>query len=132
MKCEHESEYPNCRRDCGYRTCDAELERMMKILKKPMHGHSRFYALLDEIADLHSRKNSNYANDDPLSNFKECERFGIPAFHGCLVRMSDKWSRIVELAKGKPDAVGESLSDTLKDLSVYSLIAIILLEREKK
>lgn len=97
------------------------------------HGHPRFYELLRQIEDLHDRKNANYArDDDPLSNFRQCEGFGVPAYLGCLVRMSDKWSRVQELAKGKQDLVGEAITDTLMDLAVYSLICIILLEEQMK
>lgn len=96
-------------------------------------GHKKFYELLKKIEDLHDRKNSNYANDsDPLSNLKQSEQFGIPAWQGTLVRMSDKWSRITELAKGKEDLVGEAIEDTLLDLAIYSLLCIILYEERDK
>lgn len=95
-------------------------------------GHKRFYELLAVMEDLHDRKNSNYSSDkDPLSNFRECEAFGVPAHVGTMVRMSDKWSRLVQLMSGKKDAVGESMMDTLMDLSVYCLLEIILLEEEQ-
>ena len=94
-------------------------------------GHPRFYELLDEIADLHERKNNGYAKDnDPLSNLRVAESFGIEAYKGVLIRLSDKWSRIQELSKGKQDQVGESLKDTLMDMSIYSLLAIVLLEEK--
>ena len=105
-----------------------------KILKyENLGGHARFYELLLEIAELHARKNANYAEDnDPLSNLKYCANFGIRPFIGVMVRLSDKWSRITQLAKGKPDLVGESIKDTLFDNAVYSLLSIILLEEENK
>lgn len=88
----------------------------------------RFHALLQEIADLHDRKSHDYAqNADPLSNFRKAEAFGIPAWKGVLVRMSDKFSRIEELSNGK-EAKNESLRDSLIDLAVYALIDVILLE----
>jgi hypothetical protein len=91
-------------------------------------GHPQFYALIDEIVDLHARKNQDYArDDDPLSNFRQAEALGVPAWLGVLVRMSDKWSRIQELVKGKTPQ-NESLRDSLIDLAVYALIDIILLE----
>lgn len=100
-----------------------------RVEERPRKGHLRFYQLVKEIADLHERKNQNYgAEEDPLSNFKMCRLLGVSPFTGILVRMSDKWARIQALAKGKPDLVGESIVDTLKDLSVYSLLAIILYE----
>ena len=59
------------------------------------HGDPRFYKLLEEIAELHSRKNHDYTpSGDPLANFRMCEKFGIPAWKGVLTRMSDKWSRL--------------------------------------
>src|SRR4051812_26284459 len=92
------------------------------------HGDPRFYALLEEIADLHSRKNHDYAKtDEPLSNFNKCAAFGVEPWRGVLVRMSDKWSRIEQLAGGKV-AKNESLRDSLIDNAVYSLLCILLLD----
>ena len=97
------------------------------------NGHPLFYELLNKIGDLHARKNSNYAEDnDPLSNLKACERLNITPFMGVMIRLQDKWSRLEQLAKGKPDLVGESIEDTLMDNAVYSLLAIILLKEAKK
>ena len=96
-------------------------------------GHPRFYKLLEEMADLHSRKNANYtAGQDHFANIRESEKFNIPAWKGTLVRMGDKWNRIISLARGNQDLVGESVKDTLMDLAVYSLICIILLEEKEK
>lgn len=101
--------------------------------KKVKGGHPRFYEILDEMADLHHRKNNNYAADgDPLSNLRQCEQFGLPAPTGVMVRMGDKWSRLCELMKGKKDLVGESIKDTLMDMAVYSILQIIVLEEEAK
>lgn len=90
---------------------------------------SKFYEMLVKAADTHARKNLNYAGDgdDPFRNFRECEEFGVPTWKGLLVRMSDKWMRIKNLAKGIPDLVGESLEDTIKDLGVYSMITLAVL-----
>lgn len=96
------------------------------------HGDPRFYALLEEIADLHSRKNHDYAkSSDPLSNFRKSQAFGVLPSRGVMVRMSDKYSRIEQLASGKK-AKNESLRDSLIDLSVYSLLCILLLDDEDK
>lgn len=95
------------------------------------HGDPRFYALLEEIADLHSRKNHDYArSDEPLSNFTRAKAFGIEPWRGVLIRMSDKWGRIEELSKGKTPK-NESLRDSLIDNAVYSLICVLLLEDVK-
>jgi len=93
-------------------------------------GHPRFYELIDEICELHEKKNSDYAKDDnPLSNFKRAASLGVEPWRGVLVRMSDKWSRIEELSKGKTPQ-NESLRDSLIDLAVYALIDIVLLEED--
>jgi len=92
------------------------------------HGDPRFYTLLEEIAELHSAKNHDYAKtNEPLSNFNKCAAFGVEPWRGVLVRMSDKWSRIEQLAGGKV-AKNESLRDSLIDLSVYALLCVLLLE----
>lgn len=88
-----------------------------------------FEAELKKMLDIHDRKNSNYAHgDDPYANFRGCERFGIEAWRGILVRMSDKWERIQNLTNGVPDAVGESIQDTLMDLANYAILAKLMYE----
>lgn len=94
----------------------------------------RYIELLDQMKDLHVRKNAGYAGDDPdpWANFRMCEKFGIPSFLGCLVRLSDKYIRVTNLVKNpKNEQVGESIKDTLFDLAAYSLIAVCLLEEEE-
>lgn len=96
------------------------------------HGHPKFYALLDVMADLHSRKNHDYSGDDPLSNLRASEEIGIPAWKGILVRLMDKWGRLRQFAKTKTLKVkDESVIDTLMDNAVYSLLCIILYEENK-
>jgi hypothetical protein len=89
-----------------------------------------FLAILDEIKALHESKNHDYAtNADPLSNLRRSEAFGVPAFKGVLVRLSDKWSRIEQLVSGKTPK-HESLRDSLIDNAVYSLLAVVLLDEQ--
>lgn len=96
-------------------------------------GHPLYYELVERIQEIHSKKNSDYAKDsDPLSNFRRAEAFGVPAWKGALIRLSDKYSRIEELASGKAAQVSdESLDDTLMDLANYALLTIVL-RREQK
>ena len=108
-----------------------------RIRKRFPFGHPAFYDLTWEMCSIHSLKNKGYGGTNPLGNFMECERFGIPAWKGCLVRMTDKVSRIYNLVQKMndpeyADAVKmENLEDTLIDLANYSLLCILLL-REKK
>jgi hypothetical protein len=97
-----------------------------------MARNSAFEKLLAEIQKLHDDKNHDYAQDsDPLSNLRRAQSFGIPAWKGVLVRLSDKWSRIEQLASGKTPK-HESLRDSLMDNAVYSLLAILLLAEIEK
>ena len=97
------------------------------------YGHPKFNVLLQEIGELHSRKNHDYAGDDPLSNLKACVRLGQPPWLGCLVRMQDKMARLEQYAKtGEFLVKDESVGDTLRDLAVYSLLCRILCEEAEE
>ena len=95
----------------------------------------RYIELLDHMKDLHIRKNAGYSgkdNPDPWANFRMAEQFGVSAFQGCLVRMSDKYIRITHLVQNpENDMVNENVQDTLFDLAAYALIAVCLLEERK-
>jgi hypothetical protein len=118
---------------------EGKRKELLDILRANYtHGHPLFYELLLKMAEIHSIKNKGYAGGNALGNFMESERFGVEAWKGCLVRISDKVSRIYNLTKRMDDpefqdAIKmEGLEDTLIDLANYSLLCMILLrEREK-
>lgn len=91
-------------------------------------GHPGFYKLLDEMAELHSRKNHDYAGtSDPLKNLRRSQSIGIDPFTGVMIRLQDKWSRLEQfMQSGIMQVSNESVEDTLIDNAVYSLLAIIL------
>lgn len=97
-------------------------------------GHPGFYELLDQMAELHSRKNHDYAGtSDPLKNLRACERLNLKPFMGVMVRLQDKWSRLEEFVKsGQLMVKNESVIDTLMDNAVYSLLAILLYKEQQK
>ena len=84
--------------------------------------------IFDGLKKLHEQKDADYAGGEPLSNFRRCEAFGIPAWKGCLIRLSDKYSRLVSLVGkgGQHEVPGEGIEDTLRDLAVYSIITLAL------
>ena len=99
------------------------------------NGDPAYLKLLDEMRSLHIRKNAGYSGEsaDRWANFRMSEVFGVPAYLGALVRMSDKWIRITNLIKNPDlDQVGESVDDTLMDLAAYCLIVICLLREKRK
>lgn len=96
-------------------------------------GDPHYLELLEQMRLLHINKNSGYAGDNPdrWANFRMSESFGVSAFIGTLVRMSDKWIRIINLVKNPAnEKVGESIKDTLMDLAAYALIAICIMEEK--
>lgn len=92
----------------------------------------RVLAIFEELKQLHIDKDADYGGGDSLSNFRLCEAFGVPAWKGSLIRMSDKFSRIVSLMKkgGMHSVNDEGLEDTLKDIAVYAIITLALKERK--
>lgn len=98
---------------------------------KAFQAHQeQFKNLLNELEKIHNRKGHDYSGDDRLSNFYLTEKMGIPAWKGCLVRMSDKFARLCQFAKTEELKVSdESVIDTLKDLAVYSLLCLMLFEK---
>lgn len=87
-----------------------------------------FNQLLDKMRELHAAKAKDYSGeDDPYLNFRYCEQMGVRSWKGVVVRISDKFSRLMTLAKKEWTAIKtESLEDTLLDLAAYCLICIIL------
>lgn len=96
----------------------------------------KYLDLLDKMKDLHIRKSAGYSgqdNPDAWENFRMSQDFGVSAFLGCIVRMTDKFIRIRNLIKNpNNDQVGESIRDTLLDLASYALIAICLWDEEQE
>jgi len=94
--------------------------------------HPRFKEILAEMNRIHEAKDHDYAGDVPFSNFRKSESFGVPAWKGAMVRMSDKWSRLCTLATKDAMVKDEKFEDTLLDLANYALIIYILREEEAK
>lgn len=97
-------------------------------------GHPMFHELIEKMRDIHDKKNADYGDGRQLGNFMEAEDFGVEAWRGALVRLSDKYSRIKSLAKRvnqKGEVKDESFEDTLIDLANYALLTLILYKEKK-
>jgi len=86
---------------------------------------NEFDEQLRRIAKLHDKKQHDYAGNILYKNLRD---FG---WKGVVVRIGDKYHRLKNIAKGQKPVVEETVIDTLMDLAVYSLIAIILYNEEK-
>jgi hypothetical protein len=91
-------------------------------------GSGAYLQLLDEMSKLHLAKNAGYGTaHDAWSNFRLSEQWGVPAYIGCLVRMSDKYQRLQNIIRDPQlDQVNESIIDTAMDLAAYALIFVCL------
>jgi hypothetical protein len=91
-------------------------------------GSGAYLQLLDAMSKLHLDKNAGYGSkSDAWSNFRLSEAWGVPAYIGCLVRMSDKYQRLQNLIIDPTnEKVGENIVDTAMDLAAYALIFVCL------
>lgn len=111
----------------------------MKKMNK-QYGHPKFYKILNELAELHSLKNYQYATtDNPLGNFYRASSLASKLFKDeinkplamALVYMSKQIDGVYEIVgEGKKGTV-DSLNDKLKDIAIYSILCIILNEEKK-
>ena len=89
-----------------------------KIMPEMMR-HGYFDGILDELKDLHARKNNDYGNAAHES-FKE---FGIISY---VIRLNDKMKRLKSLTNPEVEqkVADEKIEDTLMDLAAYAIMAI--------
>ena len=84
---------------------------------------ARFRDICKLMADTYEKKNAAYGD----SFSKSYEKYGK---YAAIVRMSDKWNRLENLALNNIDDNGESIKDTLLDLACYSVMYLIELEKQ--
>jgi len=115
-------------------TADDLIERAAGLLRK-RQDFQLIPFLEKEMAQMLAiarAKNADYAgaDSDPFANFTRVELLGIATTEqGFLTRMTDKLCRINNILKsGKTHVKDESIKDTLRDLSNYSLLLVAYLE----
>lgn len=104
------------------------------------HGHKKFYEILEELAELHSKKNFDYAGGgDPLGNFQRCGEMikallsdgDLSDMKSALIFMSKQVDAVIDMiGKGRKEQV-EGITDKLNDIAVYAVLARILYEERK-
>lgn len=98
----------------------------MGVPKEPSKGDPRFHALLEELGYLHDRKQEDYgADEDPFANIRASEEWGQEPWVGALMRANDKMHRLQRFA-AKGELSNESAEDSMRDIAVYAMIALIL------
>ena len=98
------------------------------------HGHPGFYKILKEAAELHSKKNFQYAtNNNPLGNFNRCGALASKILKPenkslaiCLAYMSKQVDGVFEMVGENKTGTVEEIKDKLMDILVYAAIAMLL------
>lgn len=103
-------------------------------------GHPRFYEILEELSDLHSRKNTDYAaggKQGPLGNFYRVSTFKqlypgfdwASPFGTAISNMLKQLDAMMILSSTARNSItGEGVPERLQDMAVYTVIARILWE----
>jgi hypothetical protein len=104
------------------------------LLSNPIKkvDQTTFEKVLQEIHDLHTKKQSDYGRPeqgDPFANVRASEDFGIPGWLGAVIRANDKVRRIQKYARGGT-MINESVEDSLLDAAVYFMIALCLFREQ--
>src|ERR1700738_2206546 len=85
-----------------------------------------FRNVLDEMWELHQLKNRDYgAQNDPYRNVRSGADWGVDPWVSALIRGGDKIKRLQKYAQTK-ELANEGAEDSLIDLAVYSVIALVL------
>jgi len=116
------------------------MSEELKFDKSKFYGDPRFYDILKELADLHSRKNFQYASKGtPLGNFQRCGNLAGKLFKNhvpkplgiAMILMSKQIDAVYDIVgEGKVGTL-EALEDKFRDMAVYSIICMILVEEDK-
>ena len=95
-------------------------------------GSREFLEVLDELRTLHLRKTMDYGVDeDALSNIRSsADVVNMPAWAGCILRISDKMHRLKAFFR-RGTCEFDGVEDTLKDISCYAAIALVLYREEQ-
>jgi hypothetical protein len=90
---------------------------------KERHGSPTFYALLDKMAEVHSKKSHDYASDDsPYGNYyfagELSKLFNNSRDAGFVGRLAEKLYRLANIENRGLPVLNESIQDTEDDIAV--------------
>ena len=110
-----------------FETVRRDFDALLTAISERSHP---FYRLLLDIGELHAKKNQDYGSDiDPFANVRASQEWGVRPWIGALVRLNDKVHRLKQFVK-KGSLANESARDSMMDIAVYSLIALVLYDEE--
>jgi hypothetical protein len=102
-----------------------DLKKSFNEIIDNFKGHTEFPKVLLQMIKVHSDKSNDYATDEsPFSNIELCRRANFPAWKGVVIRLGDKYSRLLNALSGKLFKC-ESVEDAFLDNACYSVIGLI-------
>jgi len=100
--------------------------------RKEKFNSSMFESIVNNMKAIHKAKNHDYAGENYLSDLTASNRMGVEAWVNVSLRLQQKMSRLENFVKQrKLEVKDEGIEDTLKDLAVYSVLALILYRNKK-
>ena len=103
-----------------------------------LSGHPRFYEILEELRDLHSRKNYDYANGGrPTGNFDRVSGIlsrypgfdvGTPCGVALVYMLKQLDAAMWLLSQGHESKNGEDVGTRLRDVACYAILAELMFE----
>lgn len=97
-----------------------------------MADSADFREALDEMWELHQKKNKDYgAQEDPYRNVRSGADWGVDPWVSALIRGGDKIKRLQKYAQ-TGELSNEGAEDSLIDLAVYAVIALVLWREQHK
>lgn len=119
-----------------HKATEEQLEAARRDLRSIMYERhplsARFHEILEELGDLHDRKQIDYGRaKDPFANVRGSETWGVKPWVGAMLRGNDKMERLKNFAK-TGSLANEGADDSFRDLAVYAIIALVLWEEEQQ
>jgi hypothetical protein len=108
--------------------------------KEQLHGHPRFYEIVEELKELHSEKNHDYAaGGNPLGNFNRVSKFlemypGLKLSNPLVIALTYALKQLdaaLWILSNGHNAKVEGTSQRLQDIAVYSIIGMIISEQKE-
>ena len=109
----------------------------MTSMLTAINRHPMSQAFHDKLVlagQMHDYKQADYGlPDDPFYNIKQSAGWGVDPWIGAMMRADDKMGRLRALAARGPGAElrNEPIEDSLMDIAVYALIALVLIDESK-
>jgi histone acetyltransferase (RNA polymerase elongator complex component) len=95
---------------------------------------AEFWKICHEQYETFCKKQMNYGKGNIMLGGDADNDVDVrAALMGLAIRINDKANRLINLTvKNRPDVVGESIVDTFQDMSVYGIIAQIVINKKWK